>query len=248
MTPQPQARPIPQRRGQRQQRAPWRPLALPLALPPALPSSGPDAQQEDSTVGVPAEAPATEASEDPVVAAEAATGALPPGGLIRFVFGGASSSRSATAGATGESQRAPCPAHTSPPSLLVATPKRGPAEVGTGKACAEQKRRHKCRHARTSTALRAPHRQMLEALFSVLRALPQVQEVNIQLHCGNSRGGPGRQLAFARRGGGGRGRQPQAAQKRIPFPKPRRRTGRRGATSQKSNRRDRGGRVRSADA
>ena len=47
----------------------------------------------------------------------------------------------------------------------------------------------------TFTALPAPHRM---ALLSVLRALPQGQAFNIQLHCGNSRGGPGRQLTFAR--------------------------------------------------
>jgi len=136
--------------------------------------------------------------------------ALPPGGLIRCAFGPASSSRSATMGATAESQCAPCPAPTRPPSLLVATPKRRPV----GRREEEQRRsrmptlktgRHKCQPSSTSTALRAPHRKMLEALLSVLRALPQGQEFNIQLQCSDSRGGHGRQLALARRGGGGGG-------------------------------------------
>ena len=84
-----------------------------------------------------------------------------------------------------------------------------------------------------SIASAAPHGTLERA---VLRALPQGQAFNIQLHCGNSRGGPGRQLTFARRGGGGGGRQPRAAQNRFPFPKPRRRSGRRRATSWKSHR------------
>ena len=64
--------------------------------------------------------------------------ALPPGGLIRCVC--ASSPPYATTAATAESQCAPCPAPTGPPSLLVATPKRRPVArskraVGTHEVC-----------------------------------------------------------------------------------------------------------------